>query len=333
MLQRFYEYPAILLLLSSVLINLIACYGILDDASTERRYLGVAWVAALCLSIPWCCWNWLIRERCRLVACLLWSILGTVLGWGLGIAGAMLLNRPEVEANEGAALVLMNVPFQFVIGLAELSSSCIYAKRLYYYKGSRLQVQDIGGREARPLIPNNQPREGAPDQQREREEAAQQREREEAAQQREGAPDQQREPAEPLYQVPGDDLLPPEEEKHDISEEDDSDGPENSLENPVPQSPPESPGRLVTSSAIDLNMQFQRSADRTEPSEFQEVAVQGDGKHIHNRVANPKERFTSIGAPESAESAEPVEKNYGVELRTDHCSSHSSPGMVRDKYH
>lgn len=135
-LHRFYEYPALLLLLSSVLINLIACYGILDHASTERRYLGVAWVAALCLSIPWCFCMCLPREKCRLVVSFVWSILGTALGWGLGIAGAMLLDRSETEANEEAALVLMNIPIQFVIGLAELSSSCIYAKRLYYYDGS-----------------------------------------------------------------------------------------------------------------------------------------------------------------------------------------------------
>ena len=133
--SRLVNYPGLFLLLSSVLINLIACYALLDYPSPERQYVGAVWISALVISTLWglsVCWD---LETGRLKACMIGSIVGTGYGWALGAGGVVLLRREEA-ANEESAVVLMNVPMLFVIGCAELGCFFVYLKQ--YRKAKKL---------------------------------------------------------------------------------------------------------------------------------------------------------------------------------------------------
>jgi len=154
------NYPGLFLLLSSVLINLIACYALLDHPSPERQYVGAVWISALVISTLWSlsiCWN---LETGRLKVSMIGSIVGTGYGWALGAGGVVLLRREEA-ANEESAVVLMNVPMLFVIGCAELGCFFVYLKQ--YRKAKKLLR--IGSE----FETNQQPENQQPENQREAE--------------------------------------------------------------------------------------------------------------------------------------------------------------------
>lgn len=129
MLNRLSHYSGLFLLLSSVVINLIACYySLLGRKNWEKRYLQAAWITALVISVLWGLSIGLRGKTKRLKACMGGAVVGTGYGWTLGIVGIVLL-KTEKEATEEAALVLLNVHMQFLIGCVELCCFFVYMKQ------------------------------------------------------------------------------------------------------------------------------------------------------------------------------------------------------------
>ena len=128
--RRSKQSSALALMLSSLVLNLPIWSGLLQGESIESDYVLFAWTSALFVcgvfTISTCLKS---KKRC-LKWCMAAAVLGSIAGLALGIVGILILTRDDAQPNEATAVVLINIPLQWILAFAELGAFCLLRKEL-----------------------------------------------------------------------------------------------------------------------------------------------------------------------------------------------------------